>query len=42
MLENENCKEDLQILIRWRNLYRLLLNSDKENNYEGFEELNNK
>ena len=39
-VDNENCEEDLKINIYWKDLYRLLLNSDKENIYEEFEDLN--
>ena len=39
-VDNENCEEGFKISIFWKDLYRLILNSDKENNYEEFEELN--
>ena len=40
-VDNEICEEDLKINIYWKDLFRVALNSDKENNYEEFEDLNN-
>ena len=39
----EKCEEEPKsdININWKDIYRLELNSDKENNYEEFEDLNN-
>ena len=41
IVQNENCEEQLKISIFWKDFYRAALNSNKENNYEGFEDLNN-
>ena len=41
--DNENCEEEPKngFRIDWKDIYRFELNSHKENNYEGFEGVNN-
>ncbi len=39
--ENESCEEEPKINVNWKDLYRLVLNTDKENNFGEFEDVNN-
>ena len=39
--EENQCEEEPKINIDWKERIRLVLNSDKENNYGEFEDVNN-